>query len=267
MLPRLALLAALGIAIALAILFRERIDAVAIQAWVVAVGPAGPQIFILVYALAAVLFVLGSVLTVAGCALFGPLLSTLINLTGATLGAALAFLISRYLAADWMRRRLGARTQRFIGGVESEGWRFVALPRLVLIFLFNPLNHALGLTRSPFLQSVLAAAICMAPVALTFTWVGFAGRAEVPGGQGLIQTGLIALGLVAVVAFLPRLLVRSSRRSLLAPSALAAIGAPSDMPPPGKGQPEIALSYRSMSGMMDASFSQQRSGFAARDSV
>jgi hypothetical protein len=48
----------------------------------------------------------------------------------------------------------------------------------------------------------------MAPAAFAFTWLGFAGREAVAGGEGLIRTGLIALGLVAAVAFLPRLVMR-----------------------------------------------------------
>jgi uncharacterized membrane protein YdjX (TVP38/TMEM64 family) len=207
-LARLVAMGGLGIAILVAVLYREQIDPSAIQAWVAEAGPAGPVTFVLVYALATVLFLPGSVLTLAGGALFGPLWGTLINLTGATLGALLAFLVSRYLAADWVRRRVGARANRLIEGVEAEGWRFVAFTRLVPLFPFNLLNYALGLTRIPVLQYVVASAACMAPAALAFTWLGFAGREAVAGGEGLIQTGLIALGLVAAVAFLPRLVLR-----------------------------------------------------------
>ena len=207
-LARLLVLSALGGAIALALLYREQLDPAAILAWVASAGPAGPLTFILVYALAAVLFLPGSVLTLAGGALFGPLWGTLFNLIGASLGAALAFLVSRYLVADWVRRRVGGRANRLIEGVEAEGWRFVAFTRLVPLFPFNLLNYALGLTRIPFLHYVLATAVCMVPATLAFTWLGFAGREAAGGGEGLIQTGLIALGLVAAVAFLPRLVIR-----------------------------------------------------------
>jgi len=55
-----------------------------------------PILFVFVYAAATVLFVPGSILTIAGDALFGPVWGTLWNLSGATLGATLAFLIARY---------------------------------------------------------------------------------------------------------------------------------------------------------------------------
>ena len=69
----------------------------------------------------------------AGGALFGPLWGTVVHLLGGTLGAALAFLAARYLAADWVARRAGGRLRQVVEGVEAEGWRFVALvqrPRL-----------------------------------------------------------------------------------------------------------------------------------------
>ena len=64
---------ALAAALLLALAFRDRFDAAALDAWVTAAGPAGPVLFAAVYALATVLFLPGSLLTLAGGALFGPL--------------------------------------------------------------------------------------------------------------------------------------------------------------------------------------------------
>ena len=208
---RLLLALALAAGIALALVYREHLDAAALTDWVAAAGLAGPLVFMAVYALATVLFLPGSLLTLAGGALFGPVWGTLYNLTGATLGAALAFLIARYLAADWVQARAGGIGKRLVQGVEAEGWRFVAFTRLVPLFPFNLLNYALGLTRIPFRHYLLATVICMLPAAFAFTWLGYAGREAMAGGEGLIQKGLIALALLAVLAFLPRLVARLRR--------------------------------------------------------
>lgn len=169
----------------------------------------------LIYALATVLFLPGSVLTLAGGALFGPLWGTLWNLTGATLGAALAFLIARHLGADWVTRRAGARLARLNDGVSAEGWRFVAFTRLVPVFPFNLLNYALGLTRIPFVAYLLATWIFMLPGAFAYTWLGHAGREALSGGEGLIRNSLIALSLLAAVAFLPRLVRKLREKPML----------------------------------------------------
>ena len=203
---RLLLLAALIGGVTLAVLYRDRFDAAALEGWVRDAGAAAPLLFMVIYAVGAVLFLPGSVLTLAGGALFGPVLGTLYNLTGATLGASLAFLIARYLAADWVAEKTGGRLRQLINGVEGEGWRFVAFVRLVPLFPFNLLNYALGLTRIRFLHYLLATYICMLPGAIAYTYLGYAGREAVAGGEGLIQKGLLALALLAVVAFLPRLI-------------------------------------------------------------
>ncbi|MGB8145427.1 MAG: VTT domain-containing protein, partial [Chromatiaceae bacterium] len=205
---RLLLALALAAGIALALIYREHLDAAALTDWVAAAGAAGPLVFLAVYALATVLFLPGSLLTLAGGALFGPVWGTVYNLTGATLGAALAFLIARYLAADWVQARAGGIGKRLVQGVEAEGWRFVAFTRLVPLFPFNLLNYALGLTRIPFLHYLIATYVCMVPGALAYTWLGYAGREAAGGGEGLIQKGLIALALLAGLAFLPRLIAR-----------------------------------------------------------
>jgi uncharacterized membrane protein YdjX (TVP38/TMEM64 family) len=205
---RVLLALALAVAIGTAIAFRDRIDAAALENWVNSAGAAGPLLFMAIYALVTVLFLPGSVITLVGGALFGPVWGTLWNLTGATIGASLAFLISRYLGADWVTRRAGPRIKRLDDGVSAEGWRFVAFVRLVPLFPFNLLNYALGLTRIPFLHYVLATWIFMLPGAIAYTWLGYAGREALTGGEGMIRNITIALALLAAVTFLPRLLRR-----------------------------------------------------------
>ena len=203
---RILLMLGLLAGITLAIVYRDRFDAVALEAWINDAGVLAPIVFMLIYALATVLFLPGSVITLAGGALFGPVLGTFYNLTGATLGAVLAFLISRYLASDWIEDKAGGRVKQLINGVEGEGWRFVAFVRLVPLFPFNLLNYALGLTKIRLLHYLIATYVFMLPGTIAYTYLGYAGREAIGGGERLIQKILIALALLAVVAFLPRVI-------------------------------------------------------------
>src|ERR1700724_4115235 len=121
--------------------------------------------------------------------------TTLCNLTGATLGATLAFVIARYIASDWVVARSGERLGRLTRGVEEEGWRFVAFVRLVPLFPFNLMNYAFGLTRIRLREYVLASFVCMAPGALAYTYLGYAGREAASGQAGAVRKGLFALAL------------------------------------------------------------------------
>ena len=203
---RILLVLGLATGLVLAILYRDLFDAAALEAWINDAGVLAPIVFMLIYALATVFFLPGSVITLAGGALFGPVLGTFCNLTGATLGAVLAFLVSRYLASDWIADKAGGRVKQLINGVEGEGWRFVAFVRLVPLFPFNLLNYALGLTKIRFLHYLVATYIFMLPGAIAYTYLGYAGREAIGGGEGMIQKILIAFALLAVVAFLPRII-------------------------------------------------------------
>ncbi|MDM8564229.1 TVP38/TMEM64 family protein [Candidatus Halobeggiatoa sp. HSG11] len=205
-LTRLLLLLIIVIGISLVVINRDYIDVTTVQLWVEKAGFAAPLVFMLIYSIGTVFFLPGSILTLAGGALFGPILGTFYNLTAATIGAMLSFLVARFLASDWVAQKTGGRLKRLIVGVESEGWRFVAFVRLVPLFPFNLLNYALGITRIGFIQYSITTYICMLPGAIAYTYLGYAGREAIVGGESIIQKILLALALLAVVGFLPRLI-------------------------------------------------------------
>jgi uncharacterized membrane protein YdjX (TVP38/TMEM64 family) len=208
MVVRLIVVAALLAAIVYLAIHRSFLEPSVLDRELHRFGRLAPILFVLLYAVGTVVFAPGSIMTVAGGALFGPVWGTLWNLTGAALGASFAFAIARYLASDWVSRRAGERLARLMRGVEEEGWRFVALVRLVPLFPFNLVNYAFGLTRIRFAEYVLASFIFMAPGALAFTYLGYVGREAASGQAGAIRKALLALGLLAAVAFLPRLVRR-----------------------------------------------------------
>lgn len=201
----LRVLGALGVlgGIVWAAAHRGAFDVAAVQTRVEAMGAVAPVAFVALYAVAAVLLVPGSALTLAAGALFGPVAGALYSLTGATIGATLAFLLARYLVGDWVRRRTGERLGELVEGIEREGWQFVAFVRLVPLFPYNLLNYALGLTRIPLVPYVAATLVCMAPGAAAYSYLGYAGGEALGGGREAVKAGLWALALLGLVALLP----------------------------------------------------------------
>lgn len=195
-------------AVTVALWLGRSLDVTTVVQRVGELGPLAWLAFMALYALATVLFLPGSVLTLAGGSLFGPVLGTFVNLTGATIGATLAFLLSPYLASDCVEQKTGGRLKQLKDGVEGEGWLFVAFARLVPLFPFNLLNYALGLSHIRLLHYLIATYVCMLPGAIAYTYLGYAGREAVAGGEDLIQKAMLALALLAVVAFLPRIISR-----------------------------------------------------------
>ncbi len=207
-LPRLLLLAAVVAGIVVAVLNSASLDSAALEAWITQFGPWAPIVFFFAYVLATVLFLPGLLFTLAAGALFGPYVGTLIALIGATVGATIAFVIARYVLADWIAARTPARVQRVIEGVEAEGWRFVAMTRLIPFIPFNALNYALGLTRIRLVSYALASVVFMAPGAAAYAYLGHAGRSLATGEGDMVQNALLGLAVLGLIGFLPRLIKR-----------------------------------------------------------
>lgn len=194
-----------------AYIYRGHLSVEALDQWLGQLGWTAPLVFIACYAIAAVFFLPGTLFTLAGGALFGPVFGALYNLIGATLGATLAFLTARYLASDWAAEHAGKRLRQLMEGVENEGWRFVALVRLVPLLPFNILNYALGLTRLRLPVYVITSFLFMAPASIAYTYLGYAGREAVAGGEDVIRKILLAIAIIATLAFVSRLLLRMRR--------------------------------------------------------
>jgi len=190
--------------ISLSIFYRDEINLSEIENWVNNAGFIAPVLFMLIYAIATIFFFPGSLLTLTGGVLFGPVLGTLYNLTGATLGATLAFLIARYLASDWASRKAAGKLKLLLDGVDNEGWRFVAFTRLVPLFPFNVLNYALGLTKIKFSHYLIATYTCMLPGAFAYTYLGYVGKEAATGGEGLVQKILLAIAFLVTIIYLSR---------------------------------------------------------------
>lgn len=132
-------------------------------------GAMAPAIYMLIYALAPALFLPGLPITLAGGILFGPFWGVVYSITGATTGAGIAFLISRYISSGFVRSKVaGPRWRRLQDNVETHGWKVVALTRLIPLFPFNLLNYAFGLTRIKFSHYIIATFICMLPACIAF---------------------------------------------------------------------------------------------------
>jgi len=71
-----------------------------LREWILSLGALGPLVYILIYIVAVVFAIPGSVITVMAGVLFGSILGVATVSIGSTLGASLAFLISRHVARE-----------------------------------------------------------------------------------------------------------------------------------------------------------------------
>jgi uncharacterized membrane protein YdjX (TVP38/TMEM64 family) len=188
--------------------------------WVHGLGVWGPVVFIIGYAVAAVAFVPGSLLTLAAGAIFGLAAGVLYVFIAATIGSAAAFVVARYLARNAIERRLAsnAKFAAIDRAVGAQGRKIVFLLRLSPVFPFNLLNYGLGLTRVRFADYVLAS-VGMLPGTVLYVYYGkLAGDvAALAGGtaseKGAGYYAVLILGLAATIA-VTTVVTRTARRAL-----------------------------------------------------
>ncbi|MBL4606257.1 MAG: FAD-dependent oxidoreductase [Pseudomonadales bacterium] len=153
--------------------------------------------FFLIYVLVAALSLPGAaVMTLAAGALFGLLTGTLIVSFASSIGATLAFFVSRYILRDSVQGRFGERLKAINEGIEKDGAFYLFTLRLVPVFPFFLINLLMGLTRIS---------------AATFYWVSQLGMLAgtlvyVNAGTQLAQldslSGILSPGLILSFALL-----------------------------------------------------------------
>jgi uncharacterized membrane protein YdjX (TVP38/TMEM64 family) len=188
--------------------------------WVHGLGAWGPIVFIIGYAVATVAFVPGSLLTLAAGAIFGLLAGVVYVFIAATIGAAAAFLVSRYVARGAIEGRLAHNTKftAIDRAVGAQGRKIVFLLRLSPVFPFNLLNYGLGLTQVRFADYVFAS-VGMLPGTVLYVYYGklagdvaaLAGGAAAAKGAGYYA--VLFLGLAATIA-VTTVVTRTARRAL-----------------------------------------------------
>ncbi len=149
-------------------------------------------------------FVSAGMLTIAGGFFFGPVWGTVIVSLVSTTAAALAFLISRYLARGFIEKRIEgnekfAAVDRAVG---REGWKIVGLTRLSPLFPFVFLNYAYGLTKVKFPHYVLASWLTMLPGTIVYVWIGSLAKnlTTIAAGGGAGSTPKLILSIIGIAA-------------------------------------------------------------------
>jgi uncharacterized membrane protein YdjX (TVP38/TMEM64 family) len=143
-----------------------------VRDWIEPFGIAAPLIFIPVSACLTVALFPGPLLAGASGLLFGTALGFPISVISATLGASLAFSLSRHVGASPVERLAGQRLTGIKSWIEKRGFLSVLYLRIAPGVPYNLVNYAAGLTRIPLRTFALATAIGCAPRAFAYTALG-----------------------------------------------------------------------------------------------
>lgn len=113
-----------------------------------------------------------AILTLAGGAIFGFWHGLILVSFASTIGATIAFLLTRYLFHDSVQRKFGPRLEVINSGIEKEGAFYVFGLRLVPLFPFVVVNSVLGLTPLKTLTFYWASQVGMLAGTAVYVYAG-----------------------------------------------------------------------------------------------
>jgi len=113
-----------------------------------------------------------AMMTLAAGAIFGLVWGTVIVSFASTLGAALAFLASRFLLRDAVQSRFGDKLKAINAGIEREGAFYLFMLRLVPAFPFFVINLVMGLTPMKTVTFYRVSQLGMLPGTLVYVNAG-----------------------------------------------------------------------------------------------
>jgi uncharacterized membrane protein YdjX (TVP38/TMEM64 family) len=142
--------------------------------WAKGMGAAGGVLYAVFYVVGTGFFLPGLPLTLGAGFLYGAIIGTLVVSPASVAGATFAFLVARYVARDWVTRRLKKYPQAAVidRAIEKNGFKAVVLLRLQPVLPFNILNYALGLTSIRLRDYMLASWIGMFPATVLYVYLG-----------------------------------------------------------------------------------------------
>ncbi len=148
-----------------------------------------------------------TILTLAGGAIFGLLWGTIVVSFASTLGATIAFLVSRYFLLEGIQRRYGDRLKTINAGVERDGAFYLFTMRLVPAFPFFVINLVMGLTSMRTLTFAIVSQLGMLAGTIVYVNAGTQ-LARIDSLQGILSPALIgSFALLGVFPFIARWVV------------------------------------------------------------
>lgn len=188
-----AVAVAAGAGVSIYLVRAGTIDPTAIRN-VVAGSPLAPLVFILLQVAASLIFIPRTFLGIAAGLMFGFLWGSVLAITGALAGAAAGFALWRWIGEGQVDLEKTPWLGPLLEKAERDGWRMVAIVRLIPALPHSVANTALALTRIGWADYLIGSFLGMLPMTLVQVDIGTAGGQMLQGSSGwVVSLVLLAL--------------------------------------------------------------------------
>jgi uncharacterized membrane protein YdjX (TVP38/TMEM64 family) len=186
-----------------------KFDYVSVSKFINSYGSFAALIFIAIFSIRTLLVIFPySILVILGGSIFGPVNGFIYSMVSVFISATLAFFTSRFLGKSHIQRLLKGKVKRLDSQIERHGFKFIFLVRVSVIFPFDVLNYAAGLTKVKYNSFILGTVLGIIPETFSLTYLGHSIKAP------LSTSFLLSLLLVLATVMIPLFFKKSKMSSI-----------------------------------------------------
>ncbi|KYG58705.1 TVP38/TMEM64 family protein [Planococcus maritimus] len=177
------------------------VNAEDLRNWILSFGLWSPLVYIIAYTIRPLIFFPASVLSIAGGLAFGAWMGTLYTIIGATLGAALSFIVAKTVGKSLVKKQWTGNAAKIQTQMEQNGFLYVLLFRLIPVINFDLVSYLAAIAKVRFVPFALATLIGIIPGTFAYN---FLGSSFVSGNPQIIAAAVAVFIVLTVVPILIR---------------------------------------------------------------
>lgn len=177
------------------------VNAEDLRNWILSFGLWSPLVYIIAYTIRPLIFFPASVLSIAGGLAFGAWMGTLYTIIGATLGAALSFVVAKTVGKSLVKKQWTGNAAKIQTQMEQNGFLYVLLFRLIPVINFDLVSYLAAIAKVRFVPFALATLIGIIPGTFAYN---FLGSSFVSGNPQIIAAAVAVFIVLTVVPILIR---------------------------------------------------------------
>lgn len=141
--------------------------------YILSYGKFASLIFIVIYSLKPILFIVPtSLLSILAGNIFGPHKAFLMSMIGCFGSGTVAFFLARFLGRSFVNKLLKGKAMTLDSNIEKHGFKIMLLMRLAVVFPYDPLSYASGLTKMKYRDFIFGTLIGVFPEMITYSLMG-----------------------------------------------------------------------------------------------
>lgn len=144
-----------------------------LRRYILSYGEFASVIFIIIYSLKPILLVVPTnLLSILAGNIFGPQKALLMSMIGCFTSGTVAFFLARFLGKSFVDKFLKGKAMKLDSSIEKHGFKIMLLMRLAVVFPYDPLSYAAGLTKMKYRDFILGTLIGIFPEMVTYSLMG-----------------------------------------------------------------------------------------------